>query len=187
MSNRDDLENILGETNVVKSIKENMELLLDIIPELKPMIGFEHKHPHHHLDVWNHTLLAVSLSDDLEIRLILLLHDIGKPHSFTEENGVRHFHGHPKVSSDISKVILDRLGYEKTFIDKVCYLIEMHDTPITVTDIINDYDLSYERYLVQKCDALAHNPEKLKKRKEYLNERENILKKLYNYNEGGRR
>ena len=29
---------------------------IQVIPELKNTIGFEHKHPHHHLDVWQHTL-----------------------------------------------------------------------------------------------------------------------------------
>ena len=38
------------------NILENMDFLLSVIPELKFMVGFNHKHPHHHLDVWNHTL-----------------------------------------------------------------------------------------------------------------------------------
>ena len=54
--------NVLMSDDVENTIKENQEELLKIIPELKDEIGFDHKHPHHHLDVWNHTLLALSMS-----------------------------------------------------------------------------------------------------------------------------
>ena len=75
------------------------------------MIGFEHNHPHHHLDVWNHTLYALSLSENnFDIRLSLLLHDIGKPFSYQDDE-IRHFHNHPYVSFIMSKSILSRLGF----------------------------------------------------------------------------
>ena len=49
------------------------------------MIGFDHKHPHHHLDVFNHTLYALSLSKkDFSIRMALLFHDISKPYCYVE-------------------------------------------------------------------------------------------------------
>ena len=77
------LEEILLSEDIVSSINNNLDYLLNVIPEIKYMIGFEHKHPHHHLDVWNHTLLALSLSErDIDIRLTLLLHDIGNPFSY---------------------------------------------------------------------------------------------------------
>lgn len=162
------LEMILVEDDIIKSITSNLNYLLSIIPEIKDMIGFDHNHPHHHLYVWNHTLLALSKSEnDFEIRLSLLLHDIGKPHCF-QDNEIRHFKGHQKVSSDMTRNILQRLSYNNEFIEKICYLIENHDTPITSKDIINDYDLEYKRYKIQSCDALAHHPDKLEKRIEYL-------------------
>lgn len=171
------LETILSSNNIVESIQTNMDELLTIIPEIKDMIGFEHKHPHHHLDVWEHTLLALSLSENiLEIRLVLLLHDIGKPHCFIEGE-IRNFRGHPKVSSIISRNILLRLGYQEDFINEVCYLIEHHDTPISNEVINNHYDLAYKQYLVQKCDALAHHPDKLEKRKSYIEKIEKVLRR----------
>ena len=54
---------VLTSENVSESIDKNMGYLLYSIPEIERMIGFEHKHPHHHLDVWNHTLLALCLSE----------------------------------------------------------------------------------------------------------------------------
>ena len=154
--------------DVVSSIRNQIDELITIIPEIKYMIGFSHKHPHHHLDVFEHTLLALSFTDyDFEERLCLLLHDIGKPFSY-QEGVVRHFKGHPEVSSQMSKVILTRLGYNLKFIEELCYLIKYHDTPITKEDIENNYDLAYKRFKIQVCDALAHNPLKLEKRVAYL-------------------
>lgn len=45
------LYNILMADDIVKSVNENLDYLLQTIPEIKYMIGFDHKHPHHHLDV----------------------------------------------------------------------------------------------------------------------------------------
>ena len=165
---QEEIKNILMNDDVVQSINNNIDILLDIIPEIKNMIGFEHNHPHHHLDVWNHTLLALSLSEpNFDIRLCLLLHDIGKPHSYQDDK-IRHFKGHPLKSSIISKNILNRLGYEEEYINEMCYLIKNHDNPMTKEDIDNNYEICVKRFCVQYSDALAHNPEKLEKRIKYL-------------------
>lgn len=170
------LEDILTSSSIIESINNNLDYLLKIIPELEYMIGFDHKHPHHHLDVWNHTLYALSLSEnDFEIRLCLLLHDIGKPHSYIEGD-IRHFNGHALKSSEMTKEILERLNYDKSFIDEVCYLIKYHDTPMSKKDIQNNLELSIKRYKIQVCDALAHNPNKLDKRLKYLKKVRNNIK-----------
>ena len=57
---REKVNKILNTDNSVMSINENIKYLLDVIPELNYMIGFEHKHPHHHLDVWQHTLESLN-------------------------------------------------------------------------------------------------------------------------------
>lgn len=164
------LQEILLSEDVVKSINENKDYLEEIIPEIKYMYGFEQHHPHHHLDVWNHTLLALSLSKkDFDIRLCLLLHDIGKPFSYQDEE-VRHFHGHAKISTNISRVILERLGYGESYINEICYLIRNHDKKICDKQIEEHYDLCLKLYEIQRCDALAHHPDSLESRKIYLNE-----------------
>lgn len=172
------LEDILMADDVCKSINDNIDFLLDLIPEIKPCIGFKHNHPHHHLDVWNHTLLALSMAPmDFEIRLVLLLHDIGKPFSYQEDNGIRHFHGHPKKSMEISMIILERLGYPQDFSHEVLELIERHDTPMSEDDIKFNYSLSEKRFSVQECDSFAHNVDKLDKRIKYLDEVNKLLVK----------
>ena len=164
------LEKILLEDDVRSSINQNLDYLVEIIPEIKYMFNFEQHHPHHHLDVWNHTLLALSLSKkDFDVRLCLLLHDIGKPFSYQDEE-VRHFKGHAKKSSEMSKDILTRLGYEEDYVDYICYLIRNHDKKITDKLIEKDYELCEKLYEMQRCDALAHHPDSLESRKTYLNE-----------------
>lgn len=165
---KDKLYEILMVDDVVDSINSNIDVLFDMIPELEYMIGFQHNHPHHHLDVWNHTLLALSLSkQDFDTRVVLLLHDIGKPFSYQDDE-VRHFHGHAEVSSNMSVGILNRLGFNSEEVDELTYLIKEHDTEITKEDIDTNLDLCIKRFGIQFCDALAHNPTKLKKRIEYL-------------------
>lgn len=173
------LQEILLSDDVVTSINQNLDYLVEIIPEIQYMFGFEQNHPHHHLDVWNHTLLALSLSkQDFDVRLCLLLHDIGKPFSYQDEE-VRHFHGHAKKSYEMSKIILTRLGYDESYIDEICYLIRNHDKKICDKQIEEHYDLCLKLYEIQRCDALAHHPDSLESRKSYLEEtkRRLILKK----------
>lgn len=169
------LEELLLSDNVVEEIRNNIDFLTNLIPEIIPMIGFDHKNPHHHLDVWEHTLLALSLSEkDYIIRLSLLLHDIGKPYSY-KEGIVRHYYNHPIVSANISKDILIRLGYNKEFINEICFLIRYHDSLITKEEIEKNYDLALTHYKIQECDMLAHNPLEINIRKEMLNK----TKKLF--------
>ena len=121
---KEKLYNILLSADIVTAINDNLDDILILIPELENIIGFEHKHPHYHLDVWNHTLLALSYSPkDFDIRLVLLLHDIGKPYS-CQDGAIRDFRGHSKVSADMSYNILKRLNFSNDEIFKLCYLIE---------------------------------------------------------------
>lgn len=174
---RERLFNILTSDNIVESINQNLDNILILIPEIKDMIGFNHNHPHHHLDVWNHTLLALSMSpNDFEIRLVLLLHDIGKPHSYQDEK-IRHFRGHALKSAEMAFKILERLNFSEDEILELCYLIKEHDTLITEEEIENNRELMIKRFQIQCCDALAHNPTKLEKRKEYLLNINNKLNK----------
>lgn len=165
---REKLYNILLSDDVVTAINNNLDEVLNLIPELKDTIGFEHNNPHHHLDVWNHTLLTLSYAPrNFEIRLVLLLHDIGKPHSYQDEK-IRHFRGHQKMSSAISFKILKRLNFNDSEIFKLCYLIEQHDDQITEEEITGNNELARIKFKIQCCDALAHNPLKLEKRLNYL-------------------
>lgn len=148
----------------INKLNYSKEVIFKIIPELKPTDGFRQKNNYHIYDVWNHIAKAVEKSDnDLEIRLALLLHDIGKPHSYQEENGVRHFKGHPQKSAEMAKEILTRLGYKEKQIENICFLIANHAKTIDV-DTVNEDNLEITKKLlhIQYCDAYAYNPEYLR-------------------------
>jgi tRNA nucleotidyltransferase (CCA-adding enzyme) len=102
---------------------------------------------------------------DKEIRLVLLLHDVGKPHSYQDDdNKIRHFKGHSSKSAEISKPILERLGYSKEEIDEMIFLIENHDKPIQMQDINNGNIDRYKKLLyIEYCDASGYNPEYIKR------------------------
>lgn len=167
---RDFLNNLLSSDNVKEEIRKNLDTLLYVVPEVADMIGFEHRHPHHHLDVWEHTLCALSFApNEFDVRLSLLFHDIGKPHSYQDlGEGVRHFNGHPEKSARITKEVLSRLGYPKDYIRFICGVVARHDTPLDRFEIIDTPKFAKTLFEVQKCDAWAHNPEHNAKRLKYI-------------------
>lgn len=163
-----DFYTILMSDDVVGEIRNHLDSILEAVPEIKPMIGFDHKHPQHHLDVFEHTLYALSLSEkDYLVRMALLFHDIGKPYCF-EEGEVRSYHQHPIYSEKITRIVLKRLQYQEDFIEDVCYLVRYHDAPIKRSEVLKNYNLLEKRLEVQRCDALAHHPDTIDRRRKYL-------------------
>jgi tRNA nucleotidyltransferase (CCA-adding enzyme) len=64
---------------------------------------------------------------DLALRWAALLHDVGKPASFTQDlNGRGHFYGHADVSADMADKILLRLKAPTALREKVVFLIKNH-------------------------------------------------------------
>ncbi len=99
-----------------------------IIPELEPMFGFCQHTRYHHLDVWEHTAKAVSeIQPDVTKRLAMLLHDIGKPNTFTlGKGGEGHFYGHGSVGAEIADRVLAGLKYDNRTREEVVYLVKHH-------------------------------------------------------------
>ncbi len=99
-----------------------------ILPEIRAMVGFNQHNPHHHMDVYLHTLNVMEgVSNDLLLRLSALLHDVGKPATFTlDDDGVGHFYKHHVVGANMAKDILERLRFDNNSIDTVCALVKEH-------------------------------------------------------------
>lgn len=107
-------------------------LLTQTIPELTPSIGFQQHSPHHRYDVFTHIAYVVeSVPSELPLRWAALLHDVGKPATFTlDEAGRGHFKGHAKVSAEMADQILLRLKAPSALRQQVTELIANHMTPL---------------------------------------------------------
>ena len=107
-------------------------LLTQVIPELGPSVGFQQHSPHHAYDVFTHTAHVVeTVPPTLPLRWAALLHDIGKPASFTrDETGRGHFKGHAKVSQEMADTVLLRLKAPSQLRQQVTELIGQHMTKL---------------------------------------------------------
>ena len=107
-------------------------VLTQVIPELAPLMGFDQKNPHHQYDIFTHTAQVVAGTPaDLAVRWAALLHDIGKPGCFSQdEQGIGHFYGHAKLGAQIADSILLRLKAPTALRQRVVMLIEQHMTPL---------------------------------------------------------
>lgn len=139
--------------------------VLNIIPELIVTVKCTQNHPRHNLDVFEHTLEVVKKVDNkLTLKLAALLHDIGKPYSKQEVDGVEHFWGHPEKSEILARLVLTRLGYEDCIVDTVCRLVKFHDTKIKPTkedmqqsiDKVGE-DLFEDLLKLTEADVMSHS------------------------------
>lgn len=137
------------------------------LPEISSTINFQQHNPHHYLDVWHHTVMAISEApQDLTVRLALLFHDLGKPQTFLMENGIGHFIGHAEVSAEIAEKRLRELRYDNKTVDAVTQLVRFHDmeTPprkaIVRRRLNNLGEEQFKRLLeVQDADKKAQVPQ----------------------------
>lgn len=105
------------------------DVIAIFIPELKEEFEFNQNSKHHNRDLWHHTTYSMSVIEaDAVLRMVMLLHDMGKPQCQTnDENRESHFIGHPVISAEMSRVILRRMKYSNSFIDECVCLIRNHD------------------------------------------------------------
>ncbi len=149
----------------VAILREYADVIGVFLPELWRCVGFLQNSKYHCYDIYEHTLRALEYEQtgDLITRLAILLHDIGKPLSYTEDAEGGHFKGHAQAGVVITEEVLRRLRFDNDAIERLCRLVELHDLPIPAETRavkrlmrkLSDADIL--RLLeVKRCDRLAH-------------------------------
>ena len=128
------------------------DLITCIIPEIKNCINFEQNNKFHKHNVYNHMLAVTDLvnSNKFEIKMAALLHDIGKPNCYTEDElGNGHFYGHPKISKSITEQVLKNdFRVSNNEYNLITSLVEEHDrrvadTKKAVKRFLNEYSIDF--------------------------------------------
>lgn len=127
-----ELEKLLVAPHAVQALRTFTPVIMQVLPELTPSVDFDQNNIHHPYDVWEHTLHAMEhCPADRLVRWALLLHDCGKPHTYTVDfRGDGHFYGHAAVSTRESAAALERLRMDKRSREEICRLIYDHDSDL---------------------------------------------------------
>lgn len=109
-------------------LMNELNVLQVILPELTQTINFDQRNPHHNRTLFDHTLCVVdNTPPDLTIRMSALLHDIGKPSTFSlDEEGIGHYYNHDRIGAERSKNILNRLRCSNEFVSDVALFVKEH-------------------------------------------------------------
>ena len=106
------------------------DVIEHLIPELHACKGVaQPAELHEEGDIWNHTMKMIdSFTEDHEkdTRWAALLHDIGKPKTFSIEEDRIHFNEHASVGGELTKAVLDRLQCPAKRRDKIAWLVSHH-------------------------------------------------------------
>jgi tRNA nucleotidyltransferase (CCA-adding enzyme) len=114
-------------------------VLVELLPEFAPAIGFDQESRYHDLTVDEHTFAVVQAAADqgfsLPVRLAALFHDLGKPIvGWRGDDGRLHYyakpgvaaHGHDQVGADLAADALLRLRYPNALRRHVVRIVRRH-------------------------------------------------------------
>ena len=115
-----------------EDLVEFAPILSQTIPELAPLIGFDQKNIHHQYDIYTHTAYVTATVPPIPaLRWAALLHDTGKPATFTvDAAGQGHFYGHAAESAALADTVLRRLKAPTALREQVVLLIGLHMTKL---------------------------------------------------------
>jgi poly(A) polymerase len=127
---RDEILKILTEGKARRGFEllDSTHLLGQVLPEVKAMQGVEQPPEFHpEGDVWTHTLMML---DGLKaptptLALGVLLHDVGKPRTFTVRERIR-FDNHVEVGAKMAEEICIRLRLSLRDTERVVELVRHH-------------------------------------------------------------
>ena len=171
---RDELCKMLCGEGVLDILLEYSDVMAVIIPELEPCIGFEQNNPYHMYSVYEHIAHAVAnyKGTDISIKMALLLHDIGKPECYSEDENGGHFYEHGVTSMRIAKDVVERLKFDNKTKTEIIDLVLYHDSDIypgtrTVKRWLNKIgsELLDKLIFVKIADVHAHSEKNLEARR----------------------
>lgn len=158
-----------------------------VLPEFDAMMETPQNTPHHCYSVGEHTLKALEYTEaDKVQRLAVLFHDMGKPAMrTTDEQGLDHFHGHPKVSAELARKILRRLRFDNDTIRKVTELVSWHEcpwecTPRSLRRALSKMDAELFPVLlkIRRADVLAQSEYRREEKLERLDESRRLYEEI---------
>ena len=128
---REELVKILTQANPQTGLQllSEVGLLKVILPEIEAMKGVEQPPQFHpEGDVFVHTLLLfkhIHKNPSPELAIAALLHDVGKPPTFTIKERIR-FDGHTDLGAKMAEKIMKRLRFSRKQIEHVASLVKQH-------------------------------------------------------------
>lgn len=161
-----ELDTLLISRYVGRALRSYRAIIAAVLPEIAPMFGLCQHNPHHRYDVWEHTIRAVeAVPAQSVLRWVMLLHDVGKPHTYTiDDAGVGHFYGHPDISRTLAEQVLTRLRTANALRTQVTTLVALHDETIGQTEkqvrrYLANHGKAYVRQLlsIKKADCTGQD------------------------------
>jgi len=120
-------------------IARDTGVLVQVLPEFEPAIGFDQESRYHDLSVDEHTFAVVQATADgrraLPVRLAAVFHDLGKPIvAWRGTDGRLHYYAkpgyadrsHEQVGAELAGEALRRLRYPNALRDRVCRIVRHH-------------------------------------------------------------
>ena len=127
-----ELKRLLCGKDVRRVLMEFPEVFAVILRPLGKEIGYDQGSKYHDSTLYEHTARSVGAAPDtIEMRLAMLLHDVGKPACRSEdENGECHYYGHSEISARMADDMLRALKCDNALRERVVEIVRYHDLPV---------------------------------------------------------
>ncbi len=166
---------------------EDLGLLNVILPEVQDLKGLAQPYQYHQEgDVFEHTMLALKsmpTGKPVSLYWAVLLHDVGKKATFSEDDDRIRYDGHARESANMAQKILKRFNYPQNLIKKVSWLCLEHMSLLFVLEMPKPARIKWflkpwflDLLAVHKADVLGTVPSSLE---EYQQ-----IRKLYSQDVG---
>jgi poly(A) polymerase len=136
---RNELTKMLTEGGAERAfaLLDETGLLAEVLPEVARLKGVAQP-PNYHPegDVWRHTLLllkGLKAGAPAELAWACLLHDTGKPASYSNDGRRIRFHGHADTGARISEAICRRLRFSNAARERIVAIVAGHMKPFDVS------------------------------------------------------